>query len=204
MFRPRRARADSGIPMKKSFLCFAAGLLLLVCSLQVAGQEADAADPAVKVRKSGELVVIDVSMTVPASPQETWNVLTDYDHMAQFVPNLQASSIVARTDRALQVEQKGSISFGPFSIPFESVREIELKPFAEIRSHAISGSLGYSTAVTRLAPEDDGVRVSYHSESVPNVWVPPGVGPRAVAKQTRIQFEMLRNEILKRKGVEKQ
>ncbi|MDB5762986.1 MAG: hypothetical protein JWQ21_1981 [Herminiimonas sp.] len=156
---------------------------------------------AVTVRKNAGVIFVDVSMRVPATPQEAWDVLTDYDHMAQFFPNLQTSKVTAKAGNVIRVAQKGRISYGLLAFPFESVREIELMPYSELRSHAISGSLRRADAITRLIPEGAGTRITYHSESVPNVWVPPGIGPGFIEKETRAQFENLRNEILKRKGV---
>jgi carbon monoxide dehydrogenase subunit G len=157
-------------------------------------------DLSVVVKKSGGTVFVDVSMSVKASMQEAWDVLTDYDHMAQFFPNLQSSKIIERTGNKIRIEQTGKISYGLVSFPFESIREIELRPYNEIRSRAIGGSLKQGNATTRLMPEEIGTRILYHSESVPSVWVPPAIGPRFIQNQTRAQFESLRNEILKKKS----
>jgi carbon monoxide dehydrogenase subunit G len=157
-------------------------------------------DLSVVVKRSAGAVLIDVSMSVKASPQQAWDVLTDYDHMANFFPNLRTSRVVERTGNRIRIEQTGSVSYGPLSFPFESMREIELSPYREIRSRAIGGSLRKGDATTRLIPEGASTRIVYHSESVPAVWVPPGIGPRVIANQTGAQFESLRSEILKRRS----
>lgn len=172
---------------------------LWICNAAVLAQSPPD-DPAVEVRQVGDTVVVDASMVVPASREQVWTVLTDYDRMAQFSPNLRSSRVVARSDKAIQVEQTGSVAVGPFSVPFESLREIELKPFDEIHSRTLGGSLKRGTAFTRLAPDTAGVRILYHSESVPGTWTPPGLGTGFVARETRQQFQNLRAEILRRKG----
>lgn len=178
-------------------------LFIALLALAFAAQAQSAAgaerDIAVNVRKSAGVVIVDVRMAVNATQQEAWEVLTDYDRMAQFFPNLSSSKVIARSGDKLRLEQKGKVSYGPFSFPFESVREIELKPTTEIRSHAISGSLKKGDASTRLIAQGNTALILYHSESVPAVWVPPAIGPHVIASQTRTQFESLRAEIMKRR-----
>jgi carbon monoxide dehydrogenase subunit G len=157
----------------------------------------------VVVKKHAGAVLVDVSMYVNATAQETWSVLTDYNHMANFFPNLHSSRIINKSGNTVRIEQTGRVAYGPFSFPFESIREIELKPFSEIRSRAIGGSLSKGDASTRLIAEGGGTKILYHSESIPNVWVPPAIGPHIIAKQTGAQFESLRNEILKRKKAQR-
>lgn len=154
--------------------------------------------PAVEVQRHAGAVLVDASMFVPVSPQQAWEVLTDYDHMSAFFPNLHSSRVIGRENGRITVEQKGTVRYGPLSFPFEVVREIELHPYAEIRSRALSGSVKRGTAVTELLPEEHGTRIVYHSEAVPNVWVPPGIGPKFIESETRAQFEFLRAEILHR------
>lgn len=178
-------------------------IALLLLSFQSLAANTPDDDIQIDVRKNDGVVVVDASMSVKAPPQNAWEVLTDYDHMAQFFPNLVSSKIVDRSGDKVRVEQKGNVSYGPLSFPFESVRDIELTPGKEIRSHAVSGTLKAGDATTRLVADGAGTRIVYHSESVPGVWVPPAIGPQVIAGQTRAQFESLRNEILKRKSADR-
>ena len=123
--------------------------------------------------------------------------------MPQFLPNLESSRIISRTPTQLKVAQKGGVSHGPISLTFDVVREVSLKPYTEILSRVVSGSLKKVDGTTRLAPAGEGTRVTFHSESIPNVWVPPGIGPAIIESETRDQFNDMRNEILKRKELSK-
>lgn len=198
----RRGLMNMAMPFPRSR--FAAVLLALLLAMPLGHGAAIVAHampddaPAVEVQRHAGAVLVDVSMFVPATPQQAWAVLTDYDHMSAFFPNLQSSRVIERENGKLKVEQKGAVRYGPLSFPFEMVREIELHPYAEIRSRALSGSVKRGTAVTKLIPEARGTRIVYHSEAVPNVWVPPGIGPKFIENETRAQFEFLRAEILRR------
>ena len=176
---------------------------LLILSQPIAfGDALRAQDLTVDVQKHDGMLVIDVNMLVKVSPSEAWAVLTDYDHMAQFLPNLRSSKIIEKADGKIKIDQSGAVSYGFLSVPFEVVREIELRPDTEILSRVISGSLKQEFASTRLQADGSGARIFYHSESVPNVWVPPGIGPAFVKDEVRAQFENMRSEMMKRKRLE--
>lgn len=186
------------------FFCRMAMLVALLILSQSAafGEARHDQDLTINVQKSDGMLVVDVDMLVEASPSEVWAVLTDYDHMAQFLPNLRSSKVIEKTDGKIKLDQSGAVSYGFLSMPFEVVREIELKPETEIFAHAISGSLKKESASTRLQADENGTRIFYHSESVPNMWVPPGIGPAFVKDEVHTQFENMRSEIMKRKKLE--
>ena len=80
---------------------------------------------------------------------------------------------------------KGKAKFGPFSFPVESVREIRLVPFESMQQRLLSGSMKRLDVTTRLAPEGSGTRITNHTESIPDVWIPPIVGRLFIAHETR-------------------
>ncbi len=159
----------------------------------------DQRDILVVVKVSGDVVTVDVNLHVAASPEEVWDVLTDFDQMAQIVTNLQASRIVSRSANIAIVAQEGRASFGLLSFSFDTLREVELKPFAEIRARLIGGSMHKMEGTTRLIAEAVGTRIVSHGEFIPNVWVPPVVRPTFIEAETRKQFGEMREEIIRRK-----
>src|SRR6185437_15899062 len=75
-------------------------LLAIAVALPLAAQAQETPDEhdiVVSVRRDAQAVVIDGNWLVDAAPQDAWDVLTDYDHMAAFVSSLSASHIVARS-----------------------------------------------------------------------------------------------------------
>ena len=185
------------IPMQ----CLRAGaavwLLAAACTLGavVAGD----AGIAVRVEQHGARIVVDVSMPVDATADDTWSVMTDYDHMAAFVSNLDTSRVLDRSGNVLTVMQKGKASRGLLTFAFQNVREITLDPERTIRSRMISGDLESSEFVTNLLDLGDASQITNHGEFVPKIWVPPIIGPALIAAETRKQFQELRQEIRRRK-----
>jgi len=179
--------------------CTASAALALAFAVHAA-LPANDADIDVHVLQNGNRITVDVNMPVQATAMETWKVVTDYDNMAKFVSNLQASRIVEQIDNRLVVMQKGKASRGPLSFSFENVREILLAPPTEIRSRLISGDLESSEFITRVVDHGDSAQIVNHGEFIPKVWVPPIVGPAVIEAETRKQFRELRDEIMRRKA----
>lgn len=149
--------------------------------------------------RDGE-VFVDVDLLVGAAPREVWAVLTDFDRMSAFISNLESSSIVSASGHTIMIAQRGKAAYGPLSFDFDNVRELKLTPYSRIDSRLIKGnSLKKLEGTTRLAEVASGTRITYHGESIPNAWIPPGIGKSFIERETREQFAEIRQEILKRK-----
>lgn len=157
----------------------------------------------VQVKKVEENVIVDVTFTVLATQQEVWAVLTDFDHMADFVSNLEESKVVSVSGETLIIFQRGAATYGPVSYPFESTREIRLMPFHKIRTHLISGNMRKMEGTTQLINEGEQTRVIHHTDTIPEAWIPLAVGKVFIEHEMREQFHEMRNEIIKRKKKEK-
>ena len=159
----------------------------------------DDADIAVDVEIVGDLVKITSSFHVEASLREAWAVITDYDHAAAFISDLEYSRIESYVDNTLYVHQKGRARVGPFSFPMESVSKILLTPFGRMETRLIRGTMKSSEGTTLITVDDAGTRITNHTESIPNIWIPPIVGRFFIAHEIRAKFGELRVEILRRK-----
>src|SRR3989442_8489571 len=83
------------------------------------------------VKKIGEVVIVDAEFDVPATQRQAWDVLVDYEHMTQFIPNLRSSRVLQRDDSKLRVSQSSKVPFGILSISVDTVRDVDLKPYSE-------------------------------------------------------------------------
>jgi hypothetical protein len=179
--------------------CLRAIAVLMLAMLPVAGLPAAMdQDIEVRVKKNGPEVAVDVDCPVNASVAVTWEVLTDYDHMSEFLSDVQHSSVQARDGHTLQVYQKGKAERGLLSISFENLREVVLVPHREIRSRLISGDLKASAFTTRVVDDGTLIHIINSGRYTPKIWVPPIIGPTLIEAETRKHFGELRNEILRR------
>ena len=187
------------VAVRSLVLLAAAGALSVLSARAAAPADGDT-DIDVRASKDGEIVVVDVDMTVRATQDEVWSVLTDYDHMAEFVGNLQSSAVIARTGNTLDVVQKGTARYGLLSFPFETVRRVMLTPRREIRSRIMTGDMTGSEIVTRIDADGPITRVRVRSRYVPTLWIPPLIGTSVIASETRKQWSTLREEVLRRRA----
>ena len=176
----------------------APGIAAALLALAAVTAKADDGPVDVMVEIDGEIVRVEASFHVSASAEETWQVMTDFEHMAKFISNLKSSSILSQSGNTLTVTQKGEASVGFLSFAFESTREIRLTPFERIQSHMLSGNMKRYDSTTQLTANGSGTHVQYHTEAVPNAWIPPVIGARFIENETREQLQEMRNEILRR------
>ena len=175
---------------------------LALSALQVPAWAANAdQDILVRVLKDGQNITVDVDCPVDAPWSLVWEVLTDYDHMAEFVSNLEFSGVKYAEGNLLRVHQKGKASRGPLTLTFDNVREIELIPSSEIRSSLISGDMKSSDFVTRIVDIAARVHIVNSGHYTPNMWVPPIIGPVLIEAETQKQFGEIRREILRRNAI---
>lgn len=160
----------------------------------------DARDITVAIDRDGDTFAVTVELTVDATPEEVFAVLTDYDHMPRFVSNVLESHIVRRDGDRLAVEQKSRLAFGPFHLEFANVREVELMPFKEIRSRVTDGDMRGSSFTTTIVAKGTKTRVDNRGTFISTRWIPPLIGNAVLEAETRRQFQEFRLEILRRKG----
>lgn len=178
-------------------------LRLFVLSLLVCAPLARAASPvqSLDVRRQGEGYVIDASFLAAVPRALAWSVLTDFDGMARFVPNLQESRITAGSGLQFTVRQRGVARFGPLDFPFESVRSVELRPPESIDSVQITGNLRRLKSHTTLAEVPGGTLVSYHVELLPGSNFPALIGAVFLRHEVREQLEAIVQEMLRRQAM---
>jgi ribosome-associated toxin RatA of RatAB toxin-antitoxin module len=153
----------------------------------------------VRVERIGGGFTVDLTLYAPVAPSRAWEVLTDFDRMSEFVPNLKSSSVSERNENVLKVNQKGVARYGIFFVNFESVQETHLSPQREIRANGVSGDFHRMDSVMRLQAEGAGTRLTYHADVLPNFWFPPFIGPTLVRHEIAEQFTGMLREMTQRK-----
>jgi carbon monoxide dehydrogenase subunit G len=178
-------------------------LCLLLVLMLIRPASADGVQPVqdrdVHVERAGDHFTVDMIAHAPVDQERGWAVLTDFEHMADFVPNLHSSEVLERNGTVVKVRQAGRARYGVFSADFNFVREFVLTPRQEIRAHSTGGNIKRMDSVMRLEPEPGGIRLQYHAEVQPNFWLPPMIGPALVQHETAEQFSAMIHEMLRRK-----
>jgi hypothetical protein len=142
-------------------------LLLAFFLATSAAAASDAPIRSIDIAQDSDAYVANVVMFAPVPVGVAWEVLTDFDHMAAWVPNVRESKVVAREADTVTVEQQGVAKFGLASFPYTSVRQLQLDPQRTVRSTQIKGSMRRLESVMTLMPDGKGTQLTYHLEMVP-------------------------------------
>jgi ribosome-associated toxin RatA of RatAB toxin-antitoxin module len=137
-----------------------------------------------------------------ATPEQTWLVLTDYDRLSEFVPDLEVSRLVSRNARQALVEQQSRAGFLFLSQTIRLVVRVTERPFSELDVALVSGDMKHYTAHWTLAPETqngiDGTRLTYSGTMEPDFFVPPLFGRSLVQANLKRMVEAVVLEVDRR------
>ena len=180
-------------------LPFVAVLLLLALSRQTAF----GAEPkiTVEVEKSGDAFIVNAVIDLQAPLAVAWEVFVDIDHMTNFLDNVTYSKVISRTGNVLVARQEGAVRFGPLSFSFVSEREVRLDPMKRIVTESLSGTLKRMHSEATFVTVDQGVRIKYSAEIVPDSLLARMFGQSVVRNEVSEQFASLGKEILRRHAI---
>jgi hypothetical protein len=152
----------------------------------------------VAVMRRGPVFGIDAVMVAPVALRDAWAVLTDFDGMAAFIPNLSMSRIVSHTGERLRVEQQGRLVWGPVDEPFHGVRDVELTPMQSIRSTSIEGALPAEHGLTRVKEVPGGTEIWHRGELAFDSWMPDAVAQRFLERVMAARYQAIAAEMKRR------
>lgn len=168
-----------------------------VCAFAV-GVPASAGAVRVEAHREGEGVVVHAAAEIPGDVRLAWDVLTAYERYPEFVPDLQVSRVVARSERVVSVEQRGSAGWLFYRIPVSVDLAVIEEPFERVRCVATGGDFHAFEGTYRLVPLAQGVRIEYSGRMVPAFRLPPLIGMAALRAMVARQFDGLVREIERR------
>ena len=170
--------------------------LLALCLLWFSAEALAERD--VRIARDAETIRIDARLQVNAHHHIAWQVLTDYDNLARFVPGLTSSHIVSEPGAPLLLKQTGRSGLLLLTVPVEVVVRIEEIPLEAIRFFAVSGTLKSKSGEWRIEAQDDATLLIYRASIVPGFWVPPLIGTAVMAQDVRSKLVGVANEMMRR------
>jgi len=152
----------------------------------------------IDITQTADGYVANIVMQAPVSPKIAWDVLTDFGNMEKWVPNVRESKVVAKEGNVLTVEQKGNAKFGLLSIPYSSVRKMELEPQNTILATQVSGSMRKLVSLMRVTPDGAGTRLDYKLEIVPSAIASSVMSKDFLKGELTEQFTAIVDEMVRR------
>jgi hypothetical protein len=150
--------------------------------------------------QTGDTYNIAAEFTAPVCTQTAWNVLTDYDHMSNFIASIHGH-IKSETGDDLLVHQVASGGFLIFTVSVEALLKIHEDPMDEILFKDISWKdfKSYS-GIWTLEEVPQGVRVTYQLEAERNKHTPGFVNGEVLRSSTGNLLKQVRTEMERRQA----
>ena len=173
----------------------AALLLLWACAAGAAegvSVEATRRDAAVEIRAHALL---------EASFDTVWGTLTDYDHLAEFIPGLGSSRVAGRRDGSLIVEQVGTARFLFFTYPIAVTLLATARRPSAIDVRLLQGNLRRLEGGYRLERAAAGKIVLRWAGLIEPESLPPLLGVLVMRASIEDQFTGMVREIERREAL---
>jgi len=92
-------------------------------------------------------------------PKTAWSVLTDYDNLARFVPEMKSSRVTSSPGQPKRVEQRGKSGMLSFFTPEYIVLQMEETPYERIKFNKVSGDVRSMRGEWQIVGDGNPVRV---------------------------------------------
>jgi len=179
---------------------FRAALFMLFTLAVAPGLARTAAAEAIETRieRQGEYITVNASALMRVDARIAWEVLSDYDHLAQFIPDMKSSRVVSRSGDRVVVEQKGEFGFFFYRQPVDVTLEVLEQPLHRIVARRIAGNIRDLETRYELGTSDAGVRFDYSGRFIPGFSLPPLIGMPIVRRIVERRFRAMVEEIVRR------
>jgi carbon monoxide dehydrogenase subunit G len=174
---------------------------LLLAALALCGNVAFALDAPLQsldVNHDTDAYVINAVIFAPVPQAVAWDVLTDFDNMAKWVPNVADSKAIKREENWVIVEQHGIARYGAASIPYTTERRIDMKSPTNIKTVQIKGNMRRVESTLLIQPDGMGTRIVYHAEIVPSLLASAIMSKPFVEHEVVDQFAAIVGEMTRR------
>jgi len=176
-------------------------VLIAACALAAAHSppgRAGAQELAIAIERRGEYITVSASARMQVDARIAWEVLSDYDHLAKFIPDMKSSRVVSRSGDRVLVEQKGEFGFFFYRQPVDVTLEVLEQPRRRIVARRIAGNIRELETRYELETSDAGVRFDYTGRFIPEFSLPPLIGMPIVRRIVERRFRAMVDEILRR------
>jgi carbon monoxide dehydrogenase subunit G len=176
-------------------------LIAALAAAQCLPSPAFAQQISIRAAREGDLVTVSASAVMKVDPRIAWAVLTDYDHLAKFIPDMKSSRVLWREGNKLRVEQKGDVGFFFYKEPVNVTMEVLEEPPRRVTAHAIEGNIRALETRYDLVPTDSGLRLDYAGRFEPDFVIPPLIGMSLVSRLIERRFRAMVDEIQRRDAI---
>jgi carbon monoxide dehydrogenase subunit G len=174
----------------------AAALAALLASPAFAGT---CGSPEVEVSAKSGAYELQGSFEVDAPSGVVWSVLTDYDHLSDFVDSMRSSRVLAADGARKTVQQDAEARAMWFRRSLRVTLDVEEAPFASIKfTDTAHGDFRAYSGSWTILPAAGATRVEYRLHAVRGFFVPPLLGKKIFKSNAQSLLEQVQDEIERR------
>jgi len=148
---------------------------------------------------------VDAWVHADAPAAVCYEVLTDFEHLPDFVPGMRSSRIVSQPGEMLRVEQVGVTGPALFGLTVRTTLGLSLAPpgpgrEGRIDFSSLGGNLRQMSGAWQVRDDKTGCRIDYRATIEPDFPVPPLIGPWMMRSQIEGQLDAIAREIVRRQA----
>jgi ribosome-associated toxin RatA of RatAB toxin-antitoxin module len=178
--------------------------LALSALLLVATQARPAEELSVEAVRRGDALEITCRAELEAPVAIVWETLTDYDHLAEFIPGMLRSRVLERRGSSVVVEQSGEARFLFFSIPIEVTLATSEQPPLSIEASMLKGNLKRLQGTYRIEPRGGARVLLSWTGTIEALSLPPLIGEMLMRGSVEDQFRGMVREIERREALRRE
>jgi hypothetical protein len=157
------------------------------------------AEARVKVEADATHIKVEAEIGTTVNRDIAWQVLSDYDHWAEFIPDMLLSRVVSRPGEPLLVEQRGTVPWMR-GFPLVVIARVEESPGRGLQFQRVAGNLKAIEGAWRIKGRSN-VRLLYQSSVEPGFPLPPQVSVEIFRQDAKAKLEAMAQEMARRKAL---
>jgi carbon monoxide dehydrogenase subunit G len=161
-------------------------------------QGAAPADVSIRTAREGDFVTVSASAVMRVDQRIAWAVLSDYDHLANFIPDVKSSRVVSRNGNKVRVEQIGEVGFIFYKQAVTVILEVDEEPLRRITARGVEGNVKGLESYYELHVSGPEVRLDYAGRFDPDFSIPPLIGMPVLRRVIERRFRAMVEEIQRR------
>jgi hypothetical protein len=162
-----------------------------------------AQDVAVDAERQGNALLVSAHATIRAPLPVIWRTLTDYDHLADFIPGMKQSRVLERRGSKAIVEQVGEASVLIFHYPIAVVVQSDEHYPTAIGVRVLTGNLRQLAGAYRIEAVNgarDEFVLRWRGIIEPDIFLPLFITAPGLRETVADQFLGMVREIERRRG----
>ena len=138
---------------------------------------------------------ITATIHIPHAVENVWTVLTDYEGLADFIPNLKKSQRIDHPEQGIRIEQIGSESLLKLKFCARVVLDMVEQFPHRLRFEMVEGDFRQFSGEWQLQPSRTGTNLTYIVNIAPSRLMPVGMIERRLSKGLQANLSSIKQRV---------